>query len=34
VVLLVVVNLAFIYFIFFLSNPTTEWLLDVLGLAN
>jgi preprotein translocase subunit SecE len=32
VVLLVVVNLAFIYFIFFLSDPITEWLLDVLGL--
>jgi preprotein translocase subunit SecE len=34
VVLLVVVNLAFIYFIYFLSDPITEWLLDILGLAD
>jgi hypothetical protein len=34
VILLVVVNVAFIYFIFFLSDPITEWLLDILGLAD
>ncbi len=34
VVVLVVANLAFVYFIFFLADPITEWLLDVLGLAD
>jgi preprotein translocase subunit SecE len=34
VVAMVVANLAFWYFIFFLSDPVTEWLLKVLGLAD
>jgi hypothetical protein len=34
VVAMVVINLAFVYFIFFLSDPITEWLLDVLGLSD
>jgi preprotein translocase subunit SecE len=34
VVVLVIVNLAFIYFIFFLSDPITEWLLHALGLVD
>jgi len=34
VIAMVVANLAFWYFIFFLSDPVTEWLLDVLGLAD
>jgi hypothetical protein len=31
---MVVTTLAFVYFIFFLSDPVTEWLLDVLGLTD
>jgi hypothetical protein len=34
VVAMVVTTLAFWYFIFFLSDPITERLLDVLGLAD
>jgi hypothetical protein len=31
---MVVGTAAFVYFIFFLSDPVTEWLLDVLGLTD
>jgi hypothetical protein len=31
---MVVGMLAFVYFIFFLADPMTEWLLEVLGLAD
>ena len=34
VVAMVVTTLAFVHFIFFLSDPITEWLLDVLGLTD
>jgi hypothetical protein len=34
VVAMVVTTLAFAYFIFFLSDPITEWLLDALGLTD
>jgi hypothetical protein len=31
---MVVTTLAFVYFIFFLSDPITEWLLKALGLND
>jgi hypothetical protein len=31
---MVVTTLAFVYFIFVLSDPITEWLLDILGLTD
>jgi hypothetical protein len=34
VVAMVVTTLAFVYFIFVLSDPITEWLLDILGLTD
>jgi hypothetical protein len=33
-VAMVVGMLAFVYFIFFLADPITEWLLEVLGLSD
>jgi hypothetical protein len=33
VVAMVVTTLAFMYFIFFMSDPITDWLLKVLGLT-
>jgi preprotein translocase subunit SecE len=34
VIAMVVTTLAFVYFIFFLSDPITEWLLKALGLSD
>jgi preprotein translocase subunit SecE len=34
VVAMVVTTVAFVYFIFFLSDPITDWLLKALGLTD